>query len=154
MEKNQKKNIYIVYHFAVHLKLTQYCKSTILQLKKKIKPLYQPHYYFGLRLSKSPIWIQIAETPWCVPVLPDGRVYLLTSNFFLTHCTKMPTAHAAHRHPRQEAIEAPQPGTDSAPRPSALLPEEQFQRLSFLDLPSSSLCCLGNEVINLPCQYL
>ena len=30
-----KLNIYIkLNHFAVHLKLTQYCKSTILQLKK------------------------------------------------------------------------------------------------------------------------
>ena len=34
MEKNVKNNIYLN-HFAVHLKLTQYCKSTILQLKKK-----------------------------------------------------------------------------------------------------------------------
>ena len=42
MEKNlQKKKIYIyiymyIYlnHFDVHLKLTQHCKSTILQLKK------------------------------------------------------------------------------------------------------------------------
>ena len=46
MEKNMKKNvcvytyIYILKkpnHFAVHLKLTQYCKSTILQLKTKLK---------------------------------------------------------------------------------------------------------------------
>ena len=44
MEKNMKKNvcvytyIYILKkpnHFAVHLKLIQHCKSTILQLKKK-----------------------------------------------------------------------------------------------------------------------
>ena len=38
MEKNLKKNIYIyIYlsHFAIHLKVTQYYKSTILQLKKK-----------------------------------------------------------------------------------------------------------------------
>ena len=36
MEKNLKKYIYIyLNHFAVHLKLTQYCKSTIFQLKKK-----------------------------------------------------------------------------------------------------------------------
>ena len=36
MEKYLKKNIYLsIYHFAVHLKLTQYCKSAILQLKKK-----------------------------------------------------------------------------------------------------------------------
>ena len=48
MEKNLKNNIYIyihihisiwiyIYlnHFSVHLKLTQYCKSTIVQLKKK-----------------------------------------------------------------------------------------------------------------------
>ena len=36
-EKNlQKKHIYIqLNHFAVHLKLTQHCKSTIPQLKKK-----------------------------------------------------------------------------------------------------------------------
>ena len=31
MEKNLKKN-----HFAAHLKLTQHCKSPILQLKKKL----------------------------------------------------------------------------------------------------------------------
>ena len=42
MEKNLKKNIYIcVYiymnHFAVHWKLTQYCKSALLQYKIKIK---------------------------------------------------------------------------------------------------------------------
>ena len=36
MEKNLKKSIYIeLNHFAVHLKLTQHGKSTILQLKKK-----------------------------------------------------------------------------------------------------------------------
>ena len=39
MEKNQKKNIsvYLFIYlncFAVHLKPTQHCKSTILQLKK------------------------------------------------------------------------------------------------------------------------
>ena len=39
-EKEQKKDIdkYVnikPINFAVHLKLTQYCKSTILQLKKK-----------------------------------------------------------------------------------------------------------------------
>ena len=36
MEKNLKKNIYIylLSHFAVHLKLTQYYKSTILQFLK------------------------------------------------------------------------------------------------------------------------
>ena len=37
MEENQKKNINIyiyIYHFAVHQKVTQYCKSTAL--KKKI----------------------------------------------------------------------------------------------------------------------
>ena len=32
--------IYILLnHFAVHLKLAQHCKSTILQLKKKTSPL-------------------------------------------------------------------------------------------------------------------
>ena len=39
MEKNTKKNIYIYIKktesLAVHQKLTQNCKSTILQLKKK-----------------------------------------------------------------------------------------------------------------------
>ena len=30
-------HMYILSHFAVHLKLTQHCKSTILQLKKKKK---------------------------------------------------------------------------------------------------------------------
>ena len=41
MEKNLKKNMYIIYlsmnHFAVYLKLTQHCKLTILQLKKDYK---------------------------------------------------------------------------------------------------------------------
>ena len=36
MEKNLKKNTYISKHFAVYLKLTQYCKSTILQFFKKV----------------------------------------------------------------------------------------------------------------------
>ena len=38
MEKNMKKNMYIyvlLNHFAVHQKVTQHCKSTILQFKKK-----------------------------------------------------------------------------------------------------------------------
>ena len=42
MEKNMKKNVYIymcvcVYlnHIAIHQQLTQHCKSTMLQLKKK-----------------------------------------------------------------------------------------------------------------------
>ena len=35
MEKNLKKNIYRKNHFAVYLKLTQHCKSTILQFLKK-----------------------------------------------------------------------------------------------------------------------
>ena len=34
MEKHLKKNIY---SFAVYLKVTQHCKTTILQLKKKKK---------------------------------------------------------------------------------------------------------------------
>ena len=36
MEKNLKENMYAyvsLNHFAVHLKLMQYCKSTVLQLK-------------------------------------------------------------------------------------------------------------------------
>ena len=38
MDKNLKKNRFIyveLNHFAAHLKLTQHCKSTILQLKRK-----------------------------------------------------------------------------------------------------------------------
>ena len=36
MEKNTKKNVYVYWnHFAVHWKLTQYCKSTVFQLKKR-----------------------------------------------------------------------------------------------------------------------
>ena len=35
MEYNLQKRK--TYHYAVHLKLTQYCKSTILQFKKKEK---------------------------------------------------------------------------------------------------------------------
>ena len=33
MEKNQKE----LNHYAVHLKLTQYCKSTLCEFKKKKK---------------------------------------------------------------------------------------------------------------------
>ena len=36
MENNLKKNVYThPIHFNVHLKLTQHCKSTILQFKNK-----------------------------------------------------------------------------------------------------------------------
>ena len=36
MEKNLKKNTCIkLNNFAIHLKLTQHCRSTILQFKKK-----------------------------------------------------------------------------------------------------------------------
>ena len=36
MEKNLKKNLYVwLNHFVVHLKLTQHCKSAVLQLKFK-----------------------------------------------------------------------------------------------------------------------
>ena len=41
MEKNLEKDKYVLYiyiymnHFAVHLRFTQQCKSTVLQLKKK-----------------------------------------------------------------------------------------------------------------------
>ena len=38
MEKESEKNIdKKLNHFAVHLKLTQYCQSTILQLKNVIR---------------------------------------------------------------------------------------------------------------------
>ena len=41
MENSLKIHIYKKQnHFAVHVKLTQYCKSTILQLKKKRTLLY------------------------------------------------------------------------------------------------------------------
>ena len=35
MKKNMKYIYVYLNHFAVHQKLTQYCKSTILQLKEK-----------------------------------------------------------------------------------------------------------------------
>ena len=38
MEKNLEKNVCVcvcVNHFAIHLKLMQHCKSTILQFKKR-----------------------------------------------------------------------------------------------------------------------
>ena len=36
MEKNMEKYIYVeLIHFAMHLKLTQYCKSIMFKLKKK-----------------------------------------------------------------------------------------------------------------------
>ena len=41
-------------HFAVHQKLTQHCKSTILQLKKTFKPLhslFQLPFIICLRLD-------------------------------------------------------------------------------------------------------
>ena len=38
LKKKKRIHIYVeLIHFAVHLKLTQHCKSTILQLKKKRK---------------------------------------------------------------------------------------------------------------------
>ena len=46
-EKNVKKNIYIYVKlspFAVHLKLTQHCELTILQLKKKQKSIIIINY--------------------------------------------------------------------------------------------------------------
>ena len=47
MEKNLKKIVYNN-HSVVHLKLTQFCKSTILQLKKREKRNceYQYEIYF------------------------------------------------------------------------------------------------------------
>ena len=46
MGKEPKKQWIYVYvqlnHFAVHLELTQHCKSTILQLKKKKKEFHSP----------------------------------------------------------------------------------------------------------------
>ena len=60
MEKNlKKKKIYIyVYlnHFAVHLKLTQHCKSTILSLKKKKK-----------RTSCHQAKAELGDPPWNFP---------------------------------------------------------------------------------------
>ena len=42
MENNQEK---LLNHYAVHLKRTQYCKSTILQLKKKSETRHiLPHH--------------------------------------------------------------------------------------------------------------
>ena len=42
MEKNLKKNVYILNHFVVYQKLTQHCKTTILQLKKR-NAIIWPH---------------------------------------------------------------------------------------------------------------
>ena len=36
MKKEKKIYIYKLNHFAVHQKLTQHCKSTILQLKENV----------------------------------------------------------------------------------------------------------------------
>ena len=39
--ENNMKNVYLN-HFSIHLKLTQYCKSNVLQLKKKNKTKLHP----------------------------------------------------------------------------------------------------------------
>ena len=47
MEKNLKKCIFLyifLNHFAVHLKLTQHCKSTILQFKKRRRGGFSSFY--------------------------------------------------------------------------------------------------------------
>ena len=47
-KESEKEWIYVyvkVNHFAVYLKLTQHCKSTILQCKKKIK-LKKNHSFY------------------------------------------------------------------------------------------------------------
>ena len=55
MEKNMKKNIYIyiLNHFAIHLKLTQYCKSTIVENKQKPKPNKPYAILLCIRYSSS-----------------------------------------------------------------------------------------------------
>ena len=54
MEKNLKNNIYIkLNHFAVHLKQTQHCKSTILQLKKEKKGTSLVVQWLRLRIPNS-----------------------------------------------------------------------------------------------------
>ena len=65
MEKNKKKK---PYHFAIHLKLTQYCKSTIRQLKKKKTPSIQG-------VSVLILILQINHLLIC----------LLVMNFFLSY---------------------------------------------------------------------
>ena len=61
MEKNMKKNKIYIYinlnHFAVHLELTQHCKSTIIQLKKKKERKSREDFMSFLNHRKSgKIW--------------------------------------------------------------------------------------------------
>ena len=61
MEKNLEKNICI----TVHLKLTQHCKSTILQYKVKIKKKKkksQTHTGTGKR-TRSPLFMKLMQNP-------------------------------------------------------------------------------------------
>ena len=44
MEKNLEKNE--LNHFAVYMKLTQHCKSTILQFKKNKKYIYSSTQFY------------------------------------------------------------------------------------------------------------
>ena len=40
-------------HFSIHLKLTQHCKSTVLQYKIKIKLILKNHVWFPSGLGPS-----------------------------------------------------------------------------------------------------
>ena len=87
MEKNLKNNIYIysypyiygyIYlnHFAVHLKLTQYCKSTVVQLEKKKKKERRE------KLQTKKIENTVKERTYCW-VLPLQMVLEINVCFFV-----------------------------------------------------------------------
>ena len=48
METNLKKEQIYTNHFAIHLKLTQYCKSIKFQFFKKVKSLKNPKNRYPL----------------------------------------------------------------------------------------------------------
>lgn len=104
-----------------------------------------------LRLSKLPIWIQVLVFLTGPSLAWLDSCYHLTSYFNMTRSTKIPTASSAHRHPRHEAKAKATKATLTQHRDSQHF---QIPWLSSRDLRRGSLCCFGNEVINLHCQYL
>ena len=53
-ELNWTESVYKCVYFAIHLKLTQHCKSTILELKKKeINSSYCHSFKFGTTYTKA-----------------------------------------------------------------------------------------------------
>ena len=71
MENSLKIYIYIyIYillnHFAVYLKLTQYCVSVVFQLKRK--------NFWGIRIFQSSLGDVSQALALCVPVSREGRL--------------------------------------------------------------------------------